>query len=78
MSYQFPPDIEQLVREHMAQGHYASEHDLLREALGMLRKFTYAPAEANREYKEAIAAVHEGVTDMENGRMTPLRKIYVG
>jgi Arc/MetJ-type ribon-helix-helix transcriptional regulator len=36
MSYPFPIDIQHLVVERMASGRYASEDDLLREALASL------------------------------------------
>ena len=36
MTYQFSPDVEQLVRERMATAKYASEDDLFREALHAL------------------------------------------
>ena len=36
MSYQFPPDVEELVTQRMAAGSYASEDDVLRDALHAL------------------------------------------
>ena len=33
MSYQFPPDVERLVNDRMIQGGYASQDDVLRDAL---------------------------------------------
>lgn len=33
MPYEFPPDVDRLVRERMASGHYSSEDALLNEAL---------------------------------------------
>ncbi|MCA9211868.1 MAG: type II toxin-antitoxin system ParD family antitoxin [Planctomycetales bacterium] len=36
MSYQFPPDLEELIRKQMATGEYGSEDDVLREALRSL------------------------------------------
>lgn len=36
MAYQFPPDVEQLIKQHMASGAYASEDELLRDAMGAL------------------------------------------
>ena len=75
MAYQFPPDVEQLVREQMAHGGYASEDDLLRDALCMLRAFTPSAEDARQEYRETVAAVSEGAVDMEAGRLTPLRQL---
>jgi len=37
MPYLFRPDVEQVVNELMAGGGYRSEHELLREALIILR-----------------------------------------
>lgn len=36
MRYEFPSDVQQLVTERMAAGSYASEDDVLREALRAL------------------------------------------
>jgi putative addiction module CopG family antidote len=36
MGYHFPADVKQLVETQMAGGHYASEDDLLRDALKAL------------------------------------------
>lgn len=36
MTYSFPPDIAQLVRDRMATGRYGSEDELLRNALQAL------------------------------------------
>jgi hypothetical protein len=37
MSYQFPPDVDQLVKEQMGLGQYSSEDDLLCDALKNVR-----------------------------------------
>ena len=36
MTYQFPSDVQQIVRARMASGRYASEDEVLREALQAL------------------------------------------
>ncbi len=36
MSYQFPPDVDELVRKQMETGDYGTEDDVLREALRSL------------------------------------------
>jgi len=36
MAYEFPPDVQKLVRERMESGQYASEDELLRDAMGAL------------------------------------------
>jgi Arc/MetJ-type ribon-helix-helix transcriptional regulator len=38
MVYQFPPDLERLVKDRMASGMYASEDEILRDALGALER----------------------------------------
>lgn len=75
MIYQLPPDIEHSIKEHMASGDYATEIDVLREALDALGRFTHTPAEAEDEYRQTVAAVREGVADMNAGRMRPLRDL---
>ncbi|MCA9214861.1 MAG: hypothetical protein KDB27_17440 [Planctomycetales bacterium] len=56
MAYQFPPNIDRLVKEQMASGEYESEDDLLADALRAL-------ATRNAD----LAAVHEAIRDMEAG-----------
>ena len=56
MSHQFPPDVEAEVRERMATGQYASEDDVLRDALQALKR-----------QDQDIAAIQEAITDMEAG-----------
>jgi len=75
MIYHLPPDIEKLVKEHMATGDYANEDDVLRDALDALGRFTHTPAEADEEYRQTVAAVREGLADMDAGRMRPLREL---
>ena len=36
MGYQFPPDVEELVSQRIASGNYATEDDVLRDALQAL------------------------------------------
>ena len=40
MAYPFPPDVQQLIRLGMAIGNYATEDDILREALNALSNGT--------------------------------------
>ena len=37
MTYQFPPDLEDEIKERMASGQYASKDELFRDALRALR-----------------------------------------
>lgn len=36
MAYQFPPDVEERIKRHMESGAYASEDEVLRDAMGAL------------------------------------------
>jgi Arc/MetJ-type ribon-helix-helix transcriptional regulator len=38
MTYQLPPDVEQLIKERIATGHYMSEDDVLRDAMVALEQ----------------------------------------
>ncbi len=64
MAYQFPPAVDQLVKEHMASGHYASEDDVLLDALRSLS-----------DYKQTIADVQEGMEDERAGRVQTLQEV---
>jgi predicted transcriptional regulator len=64
MSRQFAPDVQQRIRDQMAQGNYQSEDDLLRDALDAL-------ADRNAD----LAAIRAGVADMEAGRMRSLSDV---
>ena len=57
MTYQLPPDVQQFVSEQLATGQYGSADDVLRDAVRALK---WRRAE--------IAAIAEGVADMEAGR----------
>ena len=63
MAYQFPPEIEQLVREQMQSGDYRSEDDMLADALKALAI-----------QRNDLEAIREGIRDMEAGRVQPLRE----
>jgi len=75
MAYQFPPDVQKLLRDHMATGGYPSEDDVLRDALKVLGEFVNSRDEIDEEYRQTVAAVREGLADAEAGRMRPLRTI---
>lgn len=63
MAYQFPPDLEEEIDQRMKSGQYTSEDDLLREAFSALK---WRDGE--------VAAIQEGIDDMEAGRVKPLRE----
>ena len=56
--------VVRLIEEHMASGHYRSEDDLLVDALAALDA---------RQIE--LAAIQEGIEDMEAGRVQPLDTI---
>ena len=56
MSYQFPPDVEHLVTQRMKSGNYATEDDVLRDALRTLT-----------EHTDDLAAVVEAVARFRAG-----------
>jgi len=55
MTYAFPPDVEQLIAGRMAAGGYATEDDVLRDALRALAD------------EEDLAAVREAVVEYRAG-----------
>ena len=61
MPYDLPADLRQEIEQRMASGQYASEEDVLREAMRALK---------SRE--EEIAAIQAGIDDMEAGRVRHL------
>ena len=62
-AYQFPPDLEDEIRQRMNTGQYASADDVLRDALRALK---WRDTE--------FAAIQEGIDDMRCGRVKPLRE----
>ena len=75
MSYQLPPDVADLVKQYMSTGIYSSEDEVLREALYALGHFAHTPEETRQEYDETVAAVREGLSDIEQGRVRDLRDV---
>ena len=64
MSYAFPPEIDRLMRERLASGLYGSEDEVLLDAM-----------QALTERDATVAAVLEGVADMEAGRVHSLEEV---
>jgi len=63
MSYQFPPELDQLVKRQLASGGFDDEDAVLIAAMRSL------------EQRQAdLAAIREGIDDMEAGRVRPLRE----
>ena len=62
MSYQFPPELDQLVKRQLARGEYDSEEAVLIAAMRSLE-----------QQQQELAAIREGIEDMEAGRVRSLR-----
>jgi len=62
MSVDLAPNVWNEIQRQIATGSYTSHDEVLREALAALRF---------RE--QEVAAIQEGIDDMEAGRITPLR-----
>lgn len=62
MSYQFPPELDQLVKRQLARGQYDSEDAVLIAAMQSLE-----------QQEEDLAAIREGIEDMNEGQFQSLR-----
>jgi Arc/MetJ-type ribon-helix-helix transcriptional regulator len=71
MGYSFPPDVQELIEESMALGVYASEDDLLREALRALDEQRRITIE---EEPEVIEGVRRGLEEMKQGLGRPFEE----
>lgn len=71
MAYNFPPDLEQLVKDQMVAGEYPCEDDLLRDALRTLGEQRHAVLE---EDPLIVEGIRRGLADMKAGRSLPLRE----
>ena len=60
-TYPFPPDLENEIQAQMKTGQYASQDEVLRNALRALK---WRDGE--------VAAIQEGIDDMQSGRVKPL------
>jgi putative addiction module CopG family antidote len=66
MTVDVSPAVEQLIREGMAAGMYASADELLRDALGAL---------AARQ-EDDLRAIQEGIEDVKAGRVRPAEEVF--
>ena len=69
MAYQFPADVEKLVKRQMIAGEYQSEDDLLRDALQALEEQRSAVVD---EDQVVIDGIRRGLADLNAGRCQPL------
>ena len=61
MSYEFPPEIKDLINQNLATGQYSCEEDVLQAALHVLS-----------DYHATIGDFRQGLLDYEQGRGVPL------
>lgn len=66
MPYPFPPDIQQRVRAQLESGTFATEDDVLREAIDTLEK-------RQRGLRELRDMVREADEDLAAGRVGPFQ-----
>ncbi len=71
MHYRFPADVEKLVKQRMREGQYASEDDVLRDALKALDTQQQVVIE---EDPAVVEGIRRGLADMEAGRGQPFEE----
>ncbi len=64
MAYSFPSDVEQRLKTQLALGFYSTEDDVLRAALSALER-----------EQEDLAAIQDGIDDMQAGRYRSFAEI---
>lgn len=60
MKYQFPPEVEDRVKEYMASGRYASEEELLVEAFRALDGMRTQQDRLREEIQDRVAKAGKG------------------
>lgn len=65
MGYQFPPDVDKLAKDLMVAGDYASEDELLRDALSAFQASLHFVRE---EDPVVIEGIRRGLDEMKQGR----------
>lgn len=63
MTYQFPPELDELVKRQLDSGQYDTEDAVLIAAMHSLE-----------QQQADLAAIREGIEDMEAGRVRTLRE----
>jgi Arc/MetJ-type ribon-helix-helix transcriptional regulator len=62
MSYAFPPDLDRLISERMATGLYASQDELLLDALQALDELERRHHELREEVQRRVAKAGQGLS----------------
>ena len=60
MSYAFPPELQQMVRQELTAGNYSSEDELLLEAVRLLRQ-------RDEDLRQFKAQLHDRLDRLERG-----------
>lgn len=66
MNYKPSPEVEKLIKRHMATGRFASENELLAEALRALAE--------QDQHEQSVAALRQSVADEKAGRIRPVEE----
>ncbi len=79
MSYQFPPDVDQLLKERMASGAYMCEDDVLRDALRALEELTFFrpnPNSGKIDFETLRAEVRRGIEQLDRGEGHDAEEVF--
>jgi antitoxin ParD1/3/4 len=68
MSVTLTPDLEKMVRDEVESGNYASNSEVIREALRERYR--------RRKRQELEAALDRGIADVDAGRALPLKQAF--
>ena len=66
MNHALPNDLQEFVERELASGRYQSAGDVMIDGLRLLR----------RDREEAVAAIEEGLAEMESGEGIPLDEAF--
>jgi antitoxin ParD1/3/4 len=73
MTITLTPELERMIKERVQSGMYASESDVLREALRVLEE----QEELERLKFEALKRdIEEGIESLENGEGIPAEQVF--
>lgn len=82
MVYQFPEDVEKLVKDHMIQGGYSSQDDVLRDALRALDEIAFYRIEPDPNTKriqsieELRAELMRGAEQLDRGESRDMEEVF--
>jgi antitoxin ParD1/3/4 len=81
MAYQFPPDVEQLVKDRMSQGGYSSADEVLRDALRALEEISFFRPNPNAgritSFEQLRQEVCRGVQQLDRGEGRDANEVFV-